>query len=447
MSSSDRTPSAVLYQNVDNAVFLIDIPQSVSEAQGTVDNPCTSHIYSVQPRQTPYPSVEPKSKEAEKRLRTQALSSIDLGLPPEIIHCALREIAKRRIGNWCLPRKILPYEAQAKDSRQKSAQPPCFASNSNNQGHQHLRTFKSFASVIAPQLIIPDDLKESRQFVEPLFIRPTATSKPTRLSVRDLSNRLIYNPDASPATIHCSDQCYVVPPRASFLLSKISQATAPCFSMAALTMWPSPSSNTKAGPGQFDLVLLDPPWDNRSVKRSAKYATTQDSDPMDVLKASLNQHIAPTGLVACWVTNKTKIHQRVLEMFEDWDVRHIETWVWVKTTVCGVPVTDIEGLWRKPFETLLFGRKTSDGSDQQGSEVRKRVIAAVPSFHSAKPSLKALVEPLLPREYRALEIFARNLTAGWCTWGDEVLMFNWEGYWSLPEGAFHKNGNHSSAPL
>lgn len=42
----------------------------------------------------------------------------------------------------------------------------------------------------------------------------------------------------------------------------------------------------------------------------------------------------------------------------------------------------------------------------------------------------ALVEPYLPVSYRACEIFGRNLTEGWFTWGDEALKFNWEGHWT-----------------
>lgn len=40
-----------------------------------------------------------------------------------------------------------------------------------------------------------------------------------------------------------------------------------------------------------------------------------------------------------------------------------------------------------------------------------------------------LVESYLPGAYRACEIFGRDLTEGWFTWGDEALKFNWEGHW------------------
>ena len=60
------------------------------------------------------------------------------------------------------------------------------------------------------------------------------------------------------------------------------------------------------------------------------------------------------------------------------------------------------------------------------------MIAAVPDVHSRKPCLKSLIEEAFEfkaGEYRALEVFARGLVAGWWSWGDECLRFQWEGWW------------------
>lgn len=144
----------------------------------------------------------------------------------------------------------------------------------------------------------------------------------------------------------------------------------------------------------------------------------------------------------------------------------------------GEPVYAIDGLWRKPYEVLLLGQKMDDDnthrSDDRGDDhhhhhppnpqpepqtkaeadrngvstttsnnnekesrppIKRRLIVAVPDVHSRKPCLQELVEPLIRdrigdgREYRALEVFARHLTAGWWALGDEVLKFNWEGHW------------------
>jgi N6-adenosine-specific RNA methylase IME4 len=65
----------------------------------------------------------------------------------------------------------------------------------------------------------------------------------------------------------------------------------------------------------------------------------------------------------------------------------------------------------------------------------RRVIAAVPDLHSRKPNLKSIFEKVFfsnessQQSYTALEVFARNLTAGWWACGNEVLKFNARECW------------------
>ena len=146
--------------------------------------------------------------------------------------------------------------------------------------------------------------------------------------------------------------------------------------------------------------------------------------------------------MACWITNKASARADALECFRIWGVTLIEEWVWLKVTAKGEPVYDVEGLWKKPFEVLLVGRKDDDMVSEAGKSegqrcedgegVKLRLVVGVPDLHSRKPSLRTLMESLVCKgeNYRALEVFARNLTAGWLAWGDEVLKFNWEGHWT-----------------
>ena len=79
-----------------------------------------------------------------------------------------------------------------------------------------------------------------------------------------------------------------------------------------------------------------------------------------------------------------------------------------------------------------MGRRGAKIGEERG-EVKRRVIVGVPDLHSRKPNLKVLFEHLLgkrEREFEALEIFARNPTAGWWSWGNEVLKFLMEEYWT-----------------
>lgn len=275
------------------------------------------------------------------------------------------------------------------------------------------------------------------------------------LFVREVGNRLICNSTDSSfyLTLHYDTNTgrgsptYTLPPSSSFFLSTINTTTMKAFSDSAYTMLPKHSRS--AGPGQFDFIILDPPWQNRSVRRSKRYETTAshsgrrygDSDPLIPLEETLGQHIAPGGLVGCWITNKAKARGKALQLFESWGMNLEEEWVWLKVTSKGEPVTELGGVWRKPYEVLLLGRKAL--KDENGRKVREvkggverkvkeTLLVAVPDLHSRKPNLKELIEPLMthPREYRALEVFARNLTAGWWAWGDECLKYNWTDFWS-----------------
>jgi hypothetical protein len=110
------------------------------------------------------------------------------------------------------------------------------------------------------------------------------------------------------------------------------------------------------------------------------------------------------------------------------------------------PLEQLHGIWRHPHETLLIARKPPQPSslqqhhppypsitqEQPQPHLIRRVIAAVPDLHSRKPCLKLLIEEAFgfrDGEYRALEVFARSLVAGWWGWGDECLRFQWEGWW------------------
>ncbi|KAI0888947.1 MT-A70-domain-containing protein [Annulohypoxylon maeteangense] len=182
----------------------------------------------------------------------------------------------------------------------------------------------------------------------------------------------------------------------------------------------------------FDLIVLDPPWPSRSVKRkqnSYKIANDMRETKNLLTKIPVASHLKPDGLVAIWVTNKTAVSDLLLSpsgIFSEWGIEFIGEWIWVKITNSGDPVVDIEAQWKKPWERLLLGRKR--GSTQQ-APISTKVILGVPDVHSRKPNLKPLFQSMMPENYSGLEVFARNLTANWWSWGDEVLHFQQRHHW------------------
>ncbi|KAK1250747.1 hypothetical protein MKX07_005302 [Trichoderma sp. CBMAI-0711] len=194
---------------------------------------------------------------------------------------------------------------------------------------------------------------------------------------------------------------------------------------------------------QFKLIVLDPPWPNRSVRRNQKadsrYKTVANMTEMRHLLSSIPvaSHLAPDGLVAVWITNKASIYDLMTSpprgIFASWGLELVTQWTWLKVTASGEPIFDLDSAWRKPWETLLIakrvGAKVSAGV---GLKLKPRVIVAVPDVHSRKPNLRGLFYDDLGGEgqdYQGLEVFARNLTAGWWSWGDQVLHFQGAEHW------------------
>lgn len=428
MADPEAQQSAILYQTADKRITLIDLPTSTSLAQNLPGPaPPTRIMLSSEALQEPYHSNEPKTESAKANVMART-GSDDLHVYEDFICNGLREITEHHQGNWCLRRYPSPVIHRRRGKKRKLGDVDLVNGNVEHAPKEpDISLSEGWTSY--PRCIKEDDKSglslssSSKAHVFP--------------NVSVISHRLVHNRRTDEINILLSfpSSKYHIPPNSSFFLSSIDDQTAREFSKIAFNFYSSPSSS--AGPGQFDFILLDPPWQNRSVRRSQKYKTMRDSNPMVAVQGMLGSHMAPKALIACWITNKASSREAALAAFEDWDVEVIEEWIWLKTTIKGEPVHGINGIWRKPFEVLLLGRKVDRlGGPQLGGsvtkEIVKRLIVGVPDLHSRKPCLKELVEPLMPdaRNHRALEIFARNLTAGWWAWGDEVLKFNWEGHWT-----------------
>jgi N6-adenosine-specific RNA methylase IME4 len=373
----------VLFQTDSKTVTVLDLPRSIQHGQrGSAPLKSSAAI------KIPYPSTEPKGRKREKLFNK--LPKAERDYHDEIctlLKSALLE-ARSSIGdgNWCFARiaQCTPDDTpqlaiEGSQGYPAPAQPPLFLSS----------TFQNYVPVLA-----------------------------------DLRRSLVVNSLPTASIIAAEGHTFIIPPRSAFLCTTVADGLP--LMKEALT-----SNLLSTGPftGYFDFVLLDPPWANRSVRHARTYKTAETrNDPFDDVLPLLENHVAPSGIVAVWITNKAAIRDsvlRALSAFGGFEI--LEEWIWLKTTQKGDPVTEIGGLWRKPYEILLlFTRRPSPNSIPQ-----RRVVIAVPDLHSRKPCLKELVEPLLPQSYFALEVFARSLTAGWWSWGDECLKYQRTSEWDL----------------
>jgi N6-adenosine-specific RNA methylase IME4 len=394
-----------MFENSDQTVFLIDIPASIGAAQGTAEHPFSRTLLSTAALEVPFVSTEPKTAKARKNVADRLDAAVDhdgsIAEFEQLIQDALEEIRGAYFGPWCRRRmhaadvlskkSKLGFGSEPTSSLYRALIKEAYSPSVNDQEPSPYKHTYTFSLSIPSSPWIPTHINSSAQ-PKTLHITPPILPQPS-----------------IPFSFH-------IPPSSSFHLL-------PCPA-------PPPHSLPKHS---LDIILLDPPWPNHSARRKRAYPTARTTADVRALLTALDlpSLLAADGFVGLWVTNKPAIRRLVLAaggLFAEWGAVLVEEWLWVKTTIGGEPVTAVGGVWRKPYEVFLLGKRSGDTAPSVS--VKKRVIFGVPDLHSRKPCFKTLLERLvLPPKYEALEIFARHLTAGWRSWGNEVIMFNWEGYW------------------
>ncbi|KAG9274065.1 methyltransferase-like protein 4 [Astyanax mexicanus] len=232
----------------------------------------------------------------------------------------------------------------------------------------------------------------------------------------NLFSCLTENPNDFAREVTLMGQKYFLPPRSRFLLSDFTR------------IQPLVHSGKK-----FDLIVLDPPWENKSVKRSSRYSFL----PSSQLKQLPVPAVSAAGcVVVTWVTNRPR-HIRFVreELYPHWGVKLLAEWLWVKVTRTGEFVFPLDSPHKKPYEVLLLGRICTDSTSTTRPEEceipDQRLIISIPSaLHSHKPSLSAVLRPYISPNARCLEMFARSLQPDWTSWGNEVLKFQHHSYFT-----------------
>lgn len=410
--------SDILWQNAENTIILIDIPRSIAAAQSTKEEPCTDFLLSVAALEAPFPAQKCNNTRTAKSLASNAADDLLHQEYHTLLQRALDEVRSCHKDDWCQERPFLSSR-DVRNAKRKASD--VFADNQSSE----LPTI-ILRNITQPCLTPPDVRFGRDEGIEDGEYEPG--SHLWNYS-RNAGTMILTHHDLNTAS--STDYGFRIPADATFFLANFSNTE----------VFHDMVEQRKL---KFDFILLDPPWPNRSVKRTHKtpgtsYATIstlQDISDL-LLNMNLSQLLSETGYVGVWVTNKAAIRALVLGpggLFEHWGVDLCEEWIWLKTTVHGEPVTPLEGMWnrKKPYEVLLVGKKKVTGTAEAGN-ITRRVMIAVPDLHSRKPCLKKMIETLVGTNGNVLEVFARHLVAGWWSWGDECFKFNWEGYWQGAE--------------
>ena len=90
---------------------------------------------------------------------------------------------------------------------------------------------------------------------------------------------------------------------------------------------------------EFEFILIDPPWWNKSVRRRKRYNRSDNCYDMlsldDIKSMPINSLLdKDKGLVAIWCTNSEDQNSQLInEILPSWNLNYLATWFWIKVSI------------------------------------------------------------------------------------------------------------------
>lgn len=141
---------------------------------------------------------------------------------------------------------------------------------------------------------------------------------------------------------------------------------------------------------KFDLIVIDPPWKNRYIKRVKKSAGKQGYFMMsddEIEKIPLENYTKESSIVIIWCTNSESHISSVKEKFlTKWKLKLLSTWQWVKIDYNGELFCPIDGN-KKPFEQIFITTHQKNRNYDTEMEKDFLIFSQPSSIHSHKPPL------------------------------------------------------------
>nr|CAG8654407.1 3541_t:CDS:2 [Entrophospora candida] len=170
---------------------------------------------------------------------------------------------------------------------------------------------------------------------------------------------------------------------------------------------------------QFDVILMDPPWQLATHAPTRGVAIGYQQLPDIYIEELPIPKLQKNGFLFIWVINAK--YSKAFEMMRKWGYTYCDDITWVKQTVNRRMAKGHGFYLQHAKETCLVGRK---GEDPPGCNhsISSDVIYSERRGQSQKPEeLYEMIEELVPNG-TFLEIFGRknNLRDYWVTIGNEL---------------------------
>ncbi|KHN81297.1 Methyltransferase-like protein 4 [Toxocara canis] len=226
------------------------------------------------------------------------------------------------------------------------------------------------------------------------------------------------NESCSFLTLTCGYEKFIVPPKCAFIIGDVSL-----------------SRHLIARGMLFDVIIMDPPWMNKSVKRKKSYAIFDDE--RDLLELRINELLSDNGLLAIWVTNDKKLKRYVKDIIESYGLVRLAYCHWLKVTTSGEPICKFQPHHKVPFETFVLACREPFIGSYTGKVKQNFLLISTPSaIHSKKPPLLAVFKAMhLVEDGNCLELYGRYLLPNTTTIGFEAVKLQNVRYFKMSRSA------------
>ncbi|KAK9108791.1 hypothetical protein Sjap_016851 [Stephania japonica] len=231
-----------------------------------------------------------------------------------------------------------------------------------------------------------------------------------------LFNNLVVNDTSIDVEAEFLNTLYVMPRNSCFYMSDLEQIH---------NLVPAEKEHG------YNLIVIDPPWENGSARQKSAYPTLPNRYLLSIPIKQLTH--TEGALVALWVTNREKLRVFVeKELFPSWGVDFATLLYWLKVKPDGSLVSELDLFHHRPYECLILGYCHGEAERffiPKPLE-ENQVVVSIPGDYSRKPPIGKLLLEYAPGPKPAccLELFARELMAGWTSWGNEPLHFQDSSY-------------------
>lgn len=174
--------------------------------------------------------------------------------------------------------------------------------------------------------------------------------------------------------------------------------------------------------GRYPVIYLDPPWsfNNKRTGGSLVSGAAAQYNVMTISQMALlpvpDLAAQDCAMFMWWVGSQPA---EALWLVEAWGftLKTMTGFVWEKLTKNGLPFFGM-GFWtRQGAENCLIAVK---GKPKRVSAAVRSVVRAPVGRHSEKPDIFRQEIVRLMGDVPRVELFARQQTAGWDVWGNEV---------------------------